>query len=164
MCKISQSYATDYNQRTALFTAPQHYDTSQGVLDDTNVSESSDEDSATDKSEELKIAPNTMLVSQFEELRRKHPDAILLFRCGDYYEIYDDQAEIAAKILGITPGIRHSVGRMITRFPHHALDTYLPRLIRAGQRVAICDQLDNPMNSSKLVKRGITELVSSKGV
>ena len=140
-----QRYATDYNLRTTLFAAPQHNDTSQGVLDDTNVSESSDEDSDSYvKYDEVLCVHDKFLVFQYEDLKKKHPDAILLFRCGDFYECYEEDAEIAAKILGIAPSIRHSVGRMITRFPHHALDTYLPRLIRAGQRVAIAISLTIP--------------------
>lgn len=127
----------------------------------TGEQDSSSEESAP---EELVRKPNTVLVSQYEELKRKHPDALLLFRCGDFYECYDEDAKIVADILAITLTVRSSTGRRMAGFPFHELDTYLPRLIRAGQRVAICDQLEDPMRSTKLVKRGITELVSPKGV
>ena len=127
----------------------------------TGEQDSSSEESAP---EELVRKPNTVLVSQYEELKRKHPDALLLFRCGDFYECYDEDAKIAADILPITLSVRSSTGTRMAGFPFHELDTYLPRLIRAGQRVAICDQLEDPMRSTKLVKRGITELVSPKGV
>jgi len=96
-------------------------------------------------------------------MKKKHPDAILLFRCGDFYECYEDDAQIAANILGITVRERFRTGLRMAGFPHHALDTYLPRLIRAGQRVAICDHLNDPRLTKKLVKRGITEMISPKG-
>ena len=108
----------------------------------------------------------TPMMKQFYDFKAKHPDAILLFRCGDFYETYDDDAVIAADILGITLTKRSSVagtsasGIAMAGFPHHALDTYLPKLIRAGKRVAICDQLEDPKLAKKLVKRGITELVT----
>lgn len=108
----------------------------------------------------------TPMMRQFFELKEKHPDALLLFRCGDFYETYCDDAETASKILGITLTRRSSVagtaasGTAMAGFPHHALDTYLPKLIRAGKRVAICDQLEDPKLTKKLVKRGITELVT----
>lgn len=103
-------------------------------------------------------------MKQFFDLKAKHPDALLLFRCGDFYETYCQDAVTAAKILGITLTRRSgSAGKTSTEmagFPHHALDTYLPKLIRAGRRVAICDQLEDPKLTKKLVKRGITELVT----
>lgn len=105
----------------------------------------------------------TPMMKQFYDLKAKHPDALLLFRCGDFYETYCDDAVAAAKILGITLTKRNngaSQGDAMAGFPHHALDTYLPRLIRAGRRVAICDQLEDPKLTKKLVKRGITELVT----
>jgi len=108
----------------------------------------------------------TPMMKQFFDLKAKHPDALLLFRCGDFYETYCDDAVIASKILGITL-TRRSNGKNpngqnseMAGFPHHALDTYLPKLIRAGKRVAICDQLEDPKLTKKLVKRGITELVT----
>ena len=106
----------------------------------------------------------TPMMKQFFDLKAKHPDAVLLFRCGDFYETYCEDAVIAARILGITltklnngAGVK---GDEMAGFPHHALDTYLPKLIRAGKRVAICDQLEDPKLTKKLVKRGITELVT----
>ena len=102
------------------------------------------------KSEELVRTPNNTLISQYEELKRKHPDALLLFRCGDFYECYDEHAVKAADVLGITLTVRNSTGRKMAGFPFHALDTYLPKLIRAGLRVAICDQLEAPKGSAKV--------------
>jgi DNA mismatch repair protein MutS len=108
----------------------------------------------------------TPMMKQFYDFKAKHPDAVLLFRCGDFYETYGDDAAVAADILGITLTKRSSVagtaasGIAMAGFPHHALDTYLPKLIRAGKRVAICDQLEDPKLAKKLVKRGITELVT----
>ena len=104
------------------------------------------------------------MMKQFFDLKAKHPDAVLLFRCGDFYETYCEDAVIAARILGITLTKRNNgagvKGDEMAGFPHHALDTYLPKLIRAGKRVAICDQLEDPKLTKKLVKRGITELVT----
>lgn len=105
----------------------------------------------------------TPMMKQFFDLKAKHPDAVLLFRCGDFYETYCEDAVIAAKILGITLTHRnngYNKGDEMAGFPHHALDTYLPKLVRAGKRVAICDQLEDPKLTKKLVKRGITELVT----
>ncbi len=105
----------------------------------------------------------TPMMKQFYDLKAKHPDAILLFRCGDFYETYAKDAVEAAGILGITLTKRNNGGETPTEmagFPHHALDTYLPKLIRAGRRVAICDQLEDPKLTKTLVKRGITELVT----
>lgn len=91
----------------------------------------------------------TTIFQQYKELKAKHPDALLLFRCGDFYETYNEDADKAARTLGITLTKKNDI--WIAGFPHHALDTYLPKLIRAGHRVAICDQLDAP---KPLVKRG----------
>ena len=105
----------------------------------------------------------TPMMKQFFELKAKHPDAIMLFRCGDFYETYSEDAVVASEILGITLTKRaNGQGKSVEMagFPHHALDTYLPKLIRAGKRVAICDQLEDPKLTKKLVKRGITELVT----
>ena len=106
----------------------------------------------------------TPMMQQFFSLKAKHPDALLLFRCGDFYETYCDDAVDASRILGITLTKRNNSGTKpsteMAGFPHHALDTYLPKLIRAGRRVAICDQLEDPKLTKKLVKRGITELVT----
>ena len=108
----------------------------------------------------------TPMMRQFYDLKAKHPDAILLFRCGDFYETYCSDAVIASEILGITL-TKRSNGKSdaskaieMAGFPFHALDTYLPKLVRAGKRVAICDQLEDPKMTKKLVKRGITELVT----
>ena len=105
----------------------------------------------------------TPMMKQFLGLKAKNPDALMLFRCGDFYETYSTDAVEAAGILGITLTKRaNGKGKTIEMagFPHHALDTYLPKLIRAGKRVAICDQLEDPKLTKKLVKRGITELVT----
>ena len=105
----------------------------------------------------------TPMMKQFFDLKAKHPDAVLLFRCGDFYETYCEDAITASRILGITLTKRnngYNKGDEMAGFPHHALDTYLPKLIRAGKRVAICDQLEDPKLTKKLVKRGITELVT----
>jgi len=105
----------------------------------------------------------TPLMKQYYEMKGKHPDAILLFRVGDFYETYAEDAIKASEILGITLTRRANGGQKTTEmagFPHHALDTYLPKLVRAGQRVAICDQLEDPKMTKTLVKRGITELVT----
>ena len=105
----------------------------------------------------------TPMMKQFLDLKAKHPDAVMLFRCGDFYETYSTDAVVASEILGITLTKRaNGKGKTIEMagFPHHALDTYLPKLIRAGKRVANCDQLEDPKLTKKLVKRGITELVT----
>jgi len=105
----------------------------------------------------------TPMMKQFLDLKAKHPDAVMLFRCGDFYETYSTDAVVASEILGITLTKRaNGKGKTIEMagFPHHALDTYLPKLIRAGKRVAICDQLEDPKLTKKLVKRGIMELVT----
>ena len=110
--------------------------------------------------EEIVLTP---MMKQFLDLKAKHPDAVMLFRCGDFYETYSTDAIVAAEILGITLTKRaNGKGKTIEMagFPHHALDTYLPKLVRAGKRVAICDQLEDPKMTKKLVKRGITELVT----
>lgn len=105
----------------------------------------------------------TPMMKQFLDLKAKHPDAVMLFRCGDFYETYSTDAIIASEILGITLTKRANGKEKTVEmagFPHHALDTYLPKLVRAGKRVAICDQLEDPKLTKKLVKRGITELVT----
>ena len=103
------------------------------------------------------------MMKQFFDFKAKYPEALLLFRCGDFYETYCEDAITASRILGITLTHRnngYNKGDEMAGFPHHALDTYLPKLIRAGKRVAICDQLEDPKLTKKLVKRGITELVT----
>lgn len=101
------------------------------------------------------------MIRQFLDMKAKHPDAVLLFRCGDFYETYMQDAVVASEILGITLTRRSngaSGNTEMAGFPHHALDTYLPKLVRAGKRVAICDQLEDPKTTKKLVK--LTELVT----
>jgi len=105
----------------------------------------------------------TPLMKQYFEVKSKHPDAILLFRVGDFYETFSEDAIASSEILGITLTRRANGAAQFVElagFPHHALDTYLPKLVRAGKRVAICDQLEDPKLTKKLVKRGITELVT----
>ena len=105
----------------------------------------------------------TPLMKQYYSVKASHPDAVLLFRVGDFYETFGEDAILTSEILGITltkraNGAASSVE--LAGFPHHALDTYLPKLVRAGQRVAICEQLEDPKLAKKIVKRGITELVT----
>lgn len=108
----------------------------------------------------------TPMMRQFREIKNQYPDAVLLFRCGDFYETYAEDAVRASKILNITLTHRSNGGSKegkaleMAGFPFHALDTYLPKLVRAGLRVAICDQLEDPKLTKKLVKRGVTELVT----
>jgi DNA mismatch repair protein MutS len=110
-----------------------------------------------------KTVGDSPLIKQYFDVKSKHPDAILLFRVGDFYEMYGQDAVVGSEILGIIQ-TRKSNGNGTTiemaGFPHHALDSYLPKLVRAGRRVAICDQLEDPKTTKKLVKRGITELVT----
>ena len=106
---------------------------------------------------------DTPLMRQYGNIKAKHPDAILLFRVGDFYETFGEDAIRASDILGITLTRRANGAASyveLAGFPYHALDTYLPRLVRAGQRVAICEQLEDPKLTKKIVKRGITELVT----
>ena len=120
------------------------------------------EEKKEEKAVKVAISP---FVQQYLDLKKKHPDAIFLFRCGDFYETYKDDAVKASKILGITltksNGRKDDEGKPLAMagFPYHALDTYLPKLIRAGERVAICDQLEMPKQTTSS-KRGITEMVS----
>ncbi len=105
----------------------------------------------------------TPLMKQYNRIKSKHPDAVLLFRVGDFYETFSDDAIKASEILGITLTKRANGAASyveLAGFPYHALDTYLPKLVRAGQRVAICEQLEDPKKTKKIVKRGVTELVT----
>ena len=105
----------------------------------------------------------TPLMRQYNAIKQKHPDAILLFRVGDFYETFGQDAIRTSEILGITLTKRANGSAAyvdLAGFPYHALDTYLPKLVRAGMRVAICDQLEDPKFAKKIVKRGITELVT----
>ncbi|MBR6128885.1 MAG: hypothetical protein IKQ07_04540 [Bacteroidaceae bacterium] len=101
----------------------------------------------------------TPIMKQYHDLKAKHPDALMLFRCGDFYEAYEEDAKVCAKVLNIVL-TQSNAGFEMAGFPYHALDTYLPKLIRAKHRVAICDQLEDPKLTQKLVKRGITELIT----
>ena len=102
------------------------------------------------KEKEKKKDAMTPMMRQYFSLKAQCPEALLLFRCGDFYECYDEHAEKAAQVLGITLTVRNSTGRKMAGFPYHALDTYLPKLIRAGVRVAICDQLEAPKGHAKV--------------
>lgn len=113
--------------------------------------------------EEIEKPVETPLMKQYNEIKAKYPDALLLFRVGDFYETFGEDAIKAARILGITLTQRKNGAAAyveLAGFPHHALDTYLPKLVRAGNRVAICDQLEDPKLTKTIVKRGITELVT----
>ena len=128
------------------------------------VGDAEQDDSSSPSGEDVKevatsASEPTPILKQFQELKAKHPEAVLLFRCGDFYESYMEDAEICAQVLGITLTKRSSDKVSMAGFPYHALDTYLPKLIRAGKRVAICDQIEDP-KAKTLVKRGITDLVS----
>lgn len=105
----------------------------------------------------------TPMMKQFFSVKAEHPDAMLLFRCGDFYETFGDDAITASKVLGIVLTSRSSADPdaiPMAGFPHHSLETYLPRLVRAGYKVAVCDQLEDPKFAKGIVKRGITELVT----
>ena len=105
----------------------------------------------------------TPLMKQYEEMKRKHPDAVLLFRVGDFYETFSDDAIVASDILGITLTRRANGANNyveLAGFPHHALDTYLPKLVRAGKRVAICKQIQSPLIQKKMGKSAVTELIT----
>jgi DNA mismatch repair protein MutS len=112
------------------------------------------------KTTEIKETP---LMKQYNEIKAKYPDAILLFRVGDFYETFGSDAVKASQVLGITLTKRANGSAShieLAGFPHHSLDSYLPKLVRAGYRVAICDQLEDPKMVKGIVKRGITELVT----
>ena len=111
------------------------------------------------KNKEVKVTP---LMRQYNEIKSKYPDAILLFRVGDFYETFGKDAIVASKVLEIilTNRANGSSRIELAGFPHHAIDNYLPKLVKAGHRVAICDQLEDPKQTKKIVKRGVTELVT----
>lgn len=138
----------------------------QKVIDDaTSIANGIDSEEATEEpSSKAKESTDTVepsaILKQFEDLKKKHPDATLLFRCGDFYETYREDAETCAQILGITL-TKCKNGLTMAGFPFHALDTYLPKLIRAGKRVAICDQIEDP-KAKKPTKRGINSLPTTK--
>src|SRR2546421_4001957 len=106
---------------------------------------------------------DTPLMQQHRAIKQKYPDAILLFRVGDFYETFGEDAVIASRVLGITLTKRNNgaaASSDLAGFPHHALDTYLHKLVKAGYRVAICDQLEDPKLAKGIVKRGVTEMVT----
>src|SRR5215471_5834383 len=110
-----------------------------------------------------KINPDTPLMQQHKAIKQKYPDAVLLFRVGDFYETFGEDAIIASQVLGITLTKRNNgsaASNELAGFPHHALDTYLHKLVKAGYRVAICDQLEDPKSAKGIVKRGVTEMVT----
>ena len=110
-----------------------------------------------------KSIKETPLMKQYNQIKAKYPDALLLFRVGDFYETFGQDAVRAAKILGIIltkRGAGSTSETELAGFPHHSINTYLPKLVRAGCRVAICDQLEDPKMTKKIVKRGVTELVT----
>ena len=111
-----------------------------------------------------KTAPSdTPLMQQHRAIKQKYPDAILLFRVGDFYETFGQDAVLASRILGITLTKRNNgaaASSELAGFPHHALDTYLHKLVRAGHRVAICDQLEDPKLAKGIIKRGVTDMVT----
>ncbi|HTE07899.1 MAG TPA: hypothetical protein VK628_04010 [Flavitalea sp.] len=111
----------------------------------------------------VKPTTDTPLMQQHRAIKQKYPDAILLFRVGDFYETFEGDAIIAAQVLGITLTRRNNGANSsgeLAGFPHHALDTYLHKLVKAGYRVAICDQLEDPKLAKGIVKRGVTELIT----
>ena len=110
-----------------------------------------------------KVSKETPLMKQYNQIKAKYPDALLLFRVGDFYETFGEDAIKAADILGIIltkRGAGSTSETELAGFPHHSLNTYLPKLVRAGCRVAICDQLEDPKMTKTIVKRGVTELVT----
>ena len=110
-----------------------------------------------------KEVKETPLMKQFNRIKSKYPDVLLLFRVGDFYETFGDDAIKASKILGIIltkRGAGSSSETELAGFPHHSINSYLPKLVKEGCRVAICDQLENPKLTKKIVKRGVTELVT----
>src|SRR5882762_515362 len=110
-----------------------------------------------------KSPDDTPLMQQHKAIKQKYPDAILLFRVGDFYETFGPDAVLASQVLGITLTKRNNgaaASSNLAGFPHHALDTYLHKLVKAGYRVAICDQLEDPKLTKGIVKRGVTELVT----
>ncbi|MCY7359997.1 MAG: DNA mismatch repair protein MutS, partial [Rudanella sp.] len=113
-------------------------------------------------SKPTKNAKETPLNRQYNQVKAKYPGALLLFRVGDFYETFGEDAIRASKILGITLTKRNNGGanEELAGFPYHSLDTHLPKLVRAGERVAICDQLEDPAQAKGIVRRGVTELVT----
>ena len=154
--KSEQEAQTNDSERKTT-TQQQEDRTPENLKEEKNTSEQKgkNKDMVKDETKTAAAATLTPLLKQFYDLKAKHPDAILLFRCGDFYETYSEDAEKASKILGITltrsSRTKDIEGKPLSMagFPYHALDTYLPKLIRAGQRVAICDQLESPKQSKE---------------
>ena len=154
--KSEQEAQTNDSERKTT-TQQQEDRTPENLKEEKNTSEQKgkNKDMVKDETKTAAAATLTPILKQFYDLKAKHPDAILLFRCGDFYETYSEDAEKASKILGITltrsSRTKDIEGKPLSMagFPYHALDTYLPKLIRAGQRVAICDQLESPKQSKE---------------
>ena len=160
---------TDKSEQEAQSKSPNQQTEAHEEQTEENSRQSESQESSESKSKKNKdensnreTKPTTELspmLKQFYELKSKHPDAILLFRCGDFYESYSNDAEKTAKILGITltksNHTKDAEGKplMIAGFPHHALDVYLPKLIRAGERIAICDQLETPRQEKDVTEK-----------
>ena len=111
----------------------------------------------------IKPKSETPLMKQYNEIKAQYPDALLLFRVGDFYETFGEDAIVASKVLGITLTKRNNGSASsseLAGFPHHSLDTYLHKLVKAGHRVAICDQLEDPKNVKGIVKRGVTDMLT----
>lgn len=125
------------------------------VVDNFNVRR----DFSTEPEKEPQSEDLSLMMKQFQELKVKHPGATLLFRCGDFFETYQEDAEAIANRLGIT--LTKKDGIKMAGFPHYVLDEYLPKLIRYGMRIVICDHIEDPKTTQELAKRGITEIVSS---
>jgi len=140
----------------------------QKLIDETNAAaqevaeslQTPEPEAKNDESAKAEDDEPSPMLKQFHDLKKKHPDALLLFRCGDFYESYEDDARACAEVLGITL-TKCKNGISMAGFPFHALDTYLPKLIRAGKRVAICDQIEEP-KAKKPSKRGINTLSTPK--
>ena len=110
-----------------------------------------------------KKAEDTPLIKQYFETKAQHPEALLLYRVGDFYELYSDDAVTASKVLGLVLTKKSNGDKgpvAMAGFPHHAIDNYIPKLIRSGFKVAVCDQLEDPKFAKKLVKRGVTEILT----
>lgn len=131
------------------------------ALAEVGEAEQAPEEEPAQQVESVEPAPEepSPIIKQFDELKAKHPEAVLLFRCGDFYESYREDAEVLAQVLGITLTKRSSDKLAMAGFPYHALDTYLPKLIRAGKRVAICDQIEDAAPKRRGRKK-VTELIT----
>lgn len=144
-------------ERTPAPCAEIAFDSLEDCMKHYKVGEYAEDVKADSKQQEQQQPELTPIEKQWEKLKAKHPDALLLFRCGDFYEAYEDDAKACAEILGITLTRRIKGGKQMAGFPYHALDSYQPKLVRAGKRIAICDQLEAPKVAAT---RSITELVT----